>query len=198
MKEFWDKRYSEVDWVYGLEPNVYVKEQLDLITPGRVLFMAEGEGRNAIYASQQGWDVHAIDQSVVGQKKALKRAELLGVKIDYQIGDIQEYHLSDTAPFDVIVLCFIHVPSSVRRNFHRSLTHLLVNGGKIILECYTPTQLDYGTGGPKNLDLLYTKDALQEDFKNYTHIGIQENVRILSEGKFHKGKSALIEGIISK
>jgi len=198
MDNFWDQRFSEVDWVYGLEPNVYVKEKLDLLPPGKVLFMAEGEGRNAIYAAQQGWDVCAIDQSIVGKEKTLNRAEELDVTINYQIGNVLDYQLKGKELFDVIVLCFIHLPSSVRRTFHQSLRPLLKDGGRVILEGYRPEQLDYGTGGPKSLDMLYTIEELTEDFAQFSKTDIVENERILAEGNYHKGQSALVEGIIIK
>ncbi len=198
MDNFWDKRFSEVDWVYGLEPNVYIKEQLDILPPGKVLFMAEGEGRNAIYAAQQGWDVYAVDQSAVGKSKTLKRAETLGVNLNYQIGNVLDYDLNEEVPFDVIVLCFIHLPSSVRQTFHQSLRFLLKEGGRVIIEGYTPKQLDYGTGGPSSLDMLYTIDNLTKDFDQFSKIHLIENERILAEGDYHKGLSALVEGIIIK
>ena len=198
MDNFWDQRFSEVDWVYGLEPNVYVKEQLDLLPPGKVLFMAEGEGRNAIYAAQQGWDVYAVDQSIVGKTKTLKRAEELGLSVNYQMGNVLEYQLSDDVPFDVIVLCFIHLPSAVRRGFHQALHTLLKDGGRVIMEGYRPKQLDYGTGGPKSYDMLYTINDLTTDFNQFSKIDLVENERILAEGDYHKGQSALVEGIIIK
>ena len=91
MKEFWNERYAEKEYVYGKAPNKYFKEKIDEIKPGKILFPAEGEGRNAIYAASKDWEVSAFDISEKGKEKALKLSEEEGVHIDYKVGKLHAF-----------------------------------------------------------------------------------------------------------
>lgn len=75
MSQFWNERYSQAEYVYGETPNVFFAAQLDKLSAGTIILPCEGEGRNAVYAASQGWEVKAFDASEAGQKKALLLAE---------------------------------------------------------------------------------------------------------------------------
>lgn len=93
IKEFWNQRYRDDEFAYGIDPNEFLKEQLGLIQAGSILFPGEGEGRNAVYAAKSGWQVDASDWSDEAKNKAIKLAERFGVLIDYQVGDFEQIYL---------------------------------------------------------------------------------------------------------
>ncbi|PRX50699.1 class I SAM-dependent methyltransferase [Salegentibacter salegens] len=107
MKDFWNERYADKDYVYGQAPNEYFKEKIDEMRPGKILLPAEGEGRNAVYAALQQWEVSAFDISEKGKEKALNLANNQSVEIDYKVGDLPELDYKDEQ-FDVIALIFAH------------------------------------------------------------------------------------------
>ena len=113
MKEFWDERYAEEQYVYGEEPNEFFKEQLDRLEPNRILLPADGEGRNGVYAAEKGWDVYAFDISNKGKEKADQLAKRKGVSINYEVGPLEEMDYSPES-FDVIALIFSHFPPDLK------------------------------------------------------------------------------------
>lgn len=197
-RDFWNNRYSEDKWAYGVEPNVFIREQIDLLAPGVALFPADGEGRNSIYAAQKGWQVYAYDQSEIGKSKAMKVAKKLGVNIHYTVSDALSYNFDCRVKFDLIGLCFFHLPEEDRRRFHHSLYNLLNDGGVIVMEAYDKAQLSKGTGGPKSKDMLYSIEELEKDFADFSKCQLYNKERYLEEGKYHRGNSSLIEGVIYK
>ncbi len=191
MKEFWNDRFSSDNYVYGEDPNQILKAFIDRNEPGTILFPGEGEGRNAVYAAQQGWDAKAIDQSDVGMQKAMNLASKCNVDIDYSIGDILtfDYKLES---FDAIALVFFHLPNMLRETIHQHLISLLKPGGRILVVGFTEEQLDYSSGGPKNIEMLYSEDILKEDFKTLDVIDCAKKIVELNEGPGHRGKGSVI------
>jgi 2-polyprenyl-3-methyl-5-hydroxy-6-metoxy-1,4-benzoquinol methylase len=136
MKQFWNERYGEADFAYGCEPNIFFKENSSKITKGKkILFPAEGEGRNAVFAAQLGYSVSAFDTSEEGQKKAFLLAQSCKTSIDYKVGFLEDLNYSENE-FDAIVLIYAHVPDEIRKEFHRKLLSLLKPNGIIIFEAF--------------------------------------------------------------
>ena len=192
----WDDRYSADAFAYGEEPNNYLKEQLEKLAPGAILFPAEGEGRNAIFAAKEGWTVAAYDISAAGKAKALKLAEMNKVKIDYQVGELKTLDYQPEQ-FDAIALIYAHFPADIKSSCHRALDKYLKKGGTIIFEAFSKKHIDYiardeKVGGPKDIDMLFSVEELREDFANYDIIELVEKEIELSEGLFHNGKGSVI------
>ena len=196
MKEFWDQRYGQSEYAYGQFPNEYLKQQISDLPAGKVLFPAEGEGRNAVFAANLGWEVSAFDISVQGQKKALALAEKFGVAIDYQVADFSTIDYPK-AYFDAIVLVYAHFPESMRMLWHQQLDQYLRPGGLIILEGFSKKHLEYNSknekaGGPKDPSMLFSIEDIQTDFPNYDFLELVETEVELEEGLFHVGKGSVI------
>ncbi len=194
--DFWDKRYSVSEYVYGEHPNTYLKEQLEVLPTGNILFVGEGEGRNGVYAAKMGWSVFAFDLSVEGKKKADKLARKHNVKIDYQVGELHELDYQK-GQFDVIAMIFTHFPSMSRAVIHKELSKYLRPGGAIIMEVFSEKQINHQVegdsgGGPKSIDMLYTLDDIRSDFENFKIIELNEAEVCLKEGDHHNGLSSVI------
>lgn len=194
MSTFWNERYGNEEFAYGTEPNEFFAEQLDKLTPGKLLLPAEGEGRNAVYAASKGWEVTAFDSSEEGRKKALKLAQNKNVSINYILEDLTSFSFQP-AHFDVIGLIYVHQPESIRKKFHQDLITCLKPEGKIILEAFTPSQIGRNSGGPQTSERLYTKDILDKDFKSLSQLLIWDEEVELDEGKYHSGRASVIRMI---
>ena len=194
---FWNERYALKDFVYGIEPNEFLKERIQHLKPGKALFIAEGEGRNAVYAAQLGWQVTAVDQSEAGKQKALQLAASKNVEIDYRVADVLE-PIFEVNSFDLIVFIYAHFPLEVRETIHKRACELLAPAGTIILEGFHKTQLNYTSGGPKNEAMLFSKAELEQDFKVLKDLTITEELTILDEGEYHQGEAAVMRLIGSK
>ena len=145
----WDERYSEPEYIFGTEPNDFLKEVFDKIPAGgRVLCLAEGEGRNAVFLAEQGYDVIAMDMSEVGLHKALKLACARKVEISTQVADLADYAFGK-AQWDGIVSIWAHMPNKIQQQVHTQIAAALKPTGVFILEAYTEQQLDMeAVGGP--------------------------------------------------
>jgi len=192
MKEFWNNMYSSNDYIYGREPNVYYAENLKKLTPGKVLFPGEGEGRNAVFAARLGWDVSAFDSSEKGREKALQLARTHHVNINYRVADAGEVEFSDNL-FDCIVLIFVHLPAEKRQNFHRKMMGYLKPGGHIIFEGFSKKQINHQSGGPKNIDMLFDETELTNDFSPLVNdLNLKFLHTDLDEGAYHRGKAEVV------
>lgn len=196
MTEMWNKRYAQSDFVYGKEPNEFFKEQLALLAPnGKALFPGEGEGRNAVYASKLGWDVVAFDSSIEAKKKAEKLALENNTKINYSLNSFDDIDFEENT-FDLIVLIFVHTEN--RLLDHQKLIRFLRPGGMLILEGFTKEQIQNNTGGPKSLELLFSKEKLEDDFAELSELKIWEEEIFLKEGEHYQGKANVIRLIGKK
>ncbi|MDC6367395.1 MULTISPECIES: class I SAM-dependent methyltransferase [Flavobacteriaceae] len=192
----WNDRYSESAYAYGVEPNEYLKIQLDQLKTGNILFGAEGEGRNAIYAATQGWTVSAFDISVEGKNKALQLAKNNAVQIDYQIGQLPELGYKNEQ-FDAIALIYAHFPPEIKSQYHTLLHQYLRIGGTVIFEAFGKNHLEYRQknekiGGPKDVDSLFSVEELKADFPNYDILELVETEVELQEGLYHNGKGSVV------
>jgi len=197
MKNFWNERYSEKEYIYGVDPNVFLAEQLKNLKPGKIILPCEGEGRNAVYAASLGWEVHAFDSSEVGREKALQLAKEKGVSINYAFDDATTITYAENS-VDVVAFIYAHFPSTIRKQIHQKAITWLKPGGKLILEAFNPQQLQYNSGGPKDLSMLYTEEMMKEDFASLNIDIIQNLTTELNEGKYHKGKASIIRVVGTK
>ena len=191
MKDFWDQRYDTNEFIYGIEPNEFFKDQLASLKPGKIFLPAEGEGRNAVFAANKGWDVYAVDQSEIARKKALKLAEENNVSIHFDTALLQEYSYKHEF-FDAAAIIFGHFSLEVRKIVHYNISQSLKPGGVLILEAFHKNQLEYDSGGPKDPEMLYT---LRELFLDFPKLKIERATKmktILSEGNSHKGKAEIV------
>jgi SAM-dependent methyltransferase len=193
----WDERFAEPGFAYGTEANVFLRERVADFPPGRVLSLAEGEGRNAVYLAERGFAVTAVDASRVGLEKAARLARERGVAFETVVADLAEYAFP-TATFTGVIAVFCHLPPALRRTVHRRAAEALLPGGVFLIEAYRPEQLALGTGGPKTRELLFTREDLLEDLSGLELLHVEETERELREGAYHNGRSALIEVLARK
>lgn len=193
----WDERYSDKDYAYGTEPNSYLASVIDRIPRGRVLSLCDGEGRNGVYLAQQGCEVTAVDASAVGLRKARRLAAERGVTIHTVVSDLARFRIEPES-WDAIVSIFCHVPPDVRAPLHRRCVEGLKPGGVLILEAYTPDQLEYGTGGPPSAELTMQLDVLKRELADLEFLHGVELERDVIEGKFHTGKGAVVQVVARK
>lgn len=198
----WNDRYSQKEYAYGIAPNMYLKEQLEKLPAGRILFPAEGEGRNAIFAAKLGWRVSAFDISEEGRSKALLLAEANNVTIGYNVGLLETLQYSDEQ-FDAIALIYAHFPAEIKSLYHRTLNKYLRKGGTIIFEAFSKKHISYQlenekVGGPKDIASLFSLEEIKADFVNYSFIELEEKEIELSEGLYHNGKGSVIRFVAVK
>jgi SAM-dependent methyltransferase len=189
---FWDRRFAEAGFAYGEEPNRFLAEELDRLDPGALLLPAEGEGRNAVWAAARGWTVHAFDTSIVGRDKALAMARRRGVEITYEIRSVADDLTDLEGRFDAVGLVFMHLPGDARRAAHRAVARCLRPGGSLILEAFAKEQLERGTGGPRESELLYDLDELRRDFETVRLQSLERREVELAEGRYHLGVASVI------
>lgn len=192
----WDQRYNEAGFVYGVEPNDFLKSECSRIPKGgKVLCLAEGEGRNAVFLAKQGYKVTAVDQSAVGLKKAQALAVECGVEITTVVADLSHYDLGQNI-WDGIVSISVHVPPSLRKDLHRQAVSALKINGVFILEAFTERHIYMtGIGGPppSSKELFMSLEALESELNGLEFLIGIEVERHISEGKYHQGDSAVVQ-----
>jgi 2-polyprenyl-3-methyl-5-hydroxy-6-metoxy-1,4-benzoquinol methylase len=198
----WNERYSMEAFAYGEQPNNFLKEQLSTLEVGKILFPAEGEGRNAVFAATLAWQVSAFDISIEGKNKALKLAEMNQVSIDYQVEELQKL-VYQPEQFDAIALIYAHFPANIKSVYHKTLDKYLRKGGIIIFEAFSKKHLEYiakneKVGGPKEEAMLFSKEEIRADFENYEIIMLEETEIELNEGLFHNGLGSVIRFVGKK
>jgi len=197
-KAMWDERFSQAEPVYGHEPNSYVKAQTSLLEPGvKILVPADGYGRNGVWLAQRGFQVHTVDLSPVGVERARRAAQAAGVDIKMEVADLATWHWP-VEEYDAVVTIFFHLPPHVRARIHGAMVNALRPGGMIILQAFSPEQLRYTSGGPKQVDMLYTAELLRGDFAGAEALQLEEKVVQLEEGHMHNGPGAVVQGVFRK
>lgn len=193
----WDERYNTEEYVYGTNPNEFLRANINSIPKGKVLSLAEGEGRNAVFLAELGYEVTAVDSSMVGIEKGRQLAKSNGVKVEFIHADLASYELGQSQ-WDGVVSIFCPLPSSVRRALHRKVMCGLKPGGVLLLEAYTPEQIKYGTGGGNNAELMQTKDSLVRELTGLNFQHLVELERDVIEGIFHTGIGSVVQAIARK
>lgn len=202
QNDFWNERYAQPEYIYGEKPNEFLKSKLAEISGQKILFPAEGEGRNAVFAAENGWEVFAFDPSESGKKKAETLAKQKNVSLNYEISDVENIHYSDET-FDALVLIYAHFHSDFRRDYHRKLNSFLKKDGILILEAFSKNHIENqaknpSAGGPKNRDMLYDLEEIKQDFENFEFMEAEERMVHLEEGRHHLGEAEVIRVFAKK
>ena len=192
--ERWEARYAEPGYLFGTEPNAFLKSKAHLLKPGqKALAVADGEGRNGVFLAELGLDVLAIDISPTALAKSSALAKQRGVSLRTELVDLATWHWP-VAAFDVVVAIFIQFsPPKVRAEVFARIKRALKPGGLLLLEGYRPEQLKYKTGGPSDVERLYTRAMLEQAFADFSSLEIEEHDSVVSEGSHHVGMAALID-----
>lgn len=188
----WDERYSEAGFLYGTAPNEFLVAVADRIPPGKILSLAEGEGRNAVYLAARGYQVTGVDGSHVGLRKAQELAAARGVAITTIRADLSCFEI-EPEQWDGIISCYCHLPSAIRIPLHQASVQGLKPGGVFVLEAYSKEQLAYGTGGPQELDMLMSLDELKRELAGLEFVHAVQIVREVREGSRHTGLASVVQ-----
>jgi len=190
----WNDRYAGDDYVYGTEPNTFLRDSIGRLPPGSAMCLADGEGRNSVFLAANGWDTHSVDLAATGVAKALRLADQRGVRLTASVADLADYDLGEQR-WDAIVSIFAHMPPAVRADLHRRVVHALKPGGVLLLEAYTPDQIGRGTGGPQSAELTMTLAALRDELPGLDFEHAWEGLRDVVEGELHTGTAAVVQVI---
>ena len=198
-REMWDGHYADPQYIFGTEPNVFLASQKALLKPGqRALAVADGEGRNGVWLAQQGLSVVSVDFSSLAVEKARRLAAERGVEVEFHVADVLAWDWPREA-FDIVAAIFIQFAAPRERDIlFARMKEALKPGGHLILQGYTPKQLEYRTGGPSAVENLYTAALLREAFADMHILHLREHEDFLAEGTKHYGMSALIDMVARK
>jgi len=195
MNEFdrWENRYATSEYVFGRDANYFLASCRTLLpSSGRALAVADGEGRNGVWLAQHGLDVVSLDFSPKAQEKARALAREHDVAMEIVEADVHDWEYPRDA-FDVVVEIFTQFSTPAERaRKWAGMKRTLKPGGLLIIQGYTPKQLDYRTGGPSKLEHLYTREMLEETFGDFDDVEIVEEELEMHEGAGHGGMSAVI------
>lgn len=196
--ETWNRRYAGEEFLFGTEPNRWLREHAGTLPAGgRVLSVADGEGRNSVWLARQGFQVDAFDVADRAVAKAQGFAAREGVSVNFEVADVDGFAWADAA-YDGVVAIFVQFadPETRARLFER-IVRSLKPGGVLILQGYTPRQLEYRTGGPPILSHLYTREMLASAFAALSIVELREYEEEVREGQGHSGLSALV-GLVAR
>lgn len=195
----WDARFAGDDYIFGTAPNAFLAAQQPRLAAGqRVLCVADGEGRNSVWLAQQGLVVTAFDLAPRGVEKARALAAASGVEVEYHVAGIEDWPWTPQS-YDVVAAIFVQFAApATRAAMFAGMMQTLKPGGLLLLQGYTPRQLQYRTGGPPLADHLYTPELLREAFAAHELVELREHDAVLAEGTQHVGMSALLDCVVRK
>lgn len=215
----WDERYAQDGYLFGTEPNDFLVSQRHLLKPGMsCLAVADGEGRNGVWLAQQGLQVLSVEASAVALEKAQKLARQRGVTdgtashltrlpnnasqvigyVEFEQADLAQWQWGENR-FDVVAAIFIQfAPPALREQMFAGIKRCLKPGGLLLLQGYTPRQLEYKTGGPPVAENMYTEALLRNAFGDMEISHLREHDDHIGEGTAHSGMSALIDLVARK
>jgi len=197
--QMWDEKFSREGYFYGFEPNVFIESQTHLLAPGgEILCLGEGEGRNAVYLADKGFNVTALDASPIGMTKALMLASKRGVSFKTELLDLEQW--KPTASYDAVVTSYLHLEEPLRTSAFQAAFNALNVDGYFIGEFFSLKQIPRESGGPKKPSLLYTLASLKSIFSLHDAkiISLEECDVPLDEGNGHQGDALVIRVIIKK
>lgn len=197
--ETWNRRFDTPEYIFGTEPNEYLVTKASLLKPGRrALLVADGEGRNSVWCARLGLNVDAFDLSPVAIEKARRLAESQGVRVNYFVAGIDDWDWLPDA-YDVVVAIFLQFATPrMRKRLFANFIRTLKPGGMLILQGYTPKQLEFRTGGPPILEHLYTEEILRSAFSSMEILECRLYEAEIREGSHHVGMSALAGMVAQK
>lgn len=191
----WDDRYDHPNHLYGYRPNDFLKDQeIMLRRRSRVLCLGDGEGRNGVWLAERGHQVTSVDFSPVAVAKAQAWAQERGVGIDARVADLAEWVHAPAAqgPWDAVISIFCHLPQPTRRSVAQALVPRMSSGARLVMEAYTPAQIQLGTGGPGNEAVLMTRERVLEDWAGLV-LDVRLVERRIFEGMGHQGLSSVVQ-----
>lgn len=196
QQEFWNNKFVKEGFFYGLKPNMFISSKIKTLSnTSTVLCLGEGEGRNAIFFAKKGFNVTAIDASNIGLEKLKKRAKEENLECKTICMDLNEWN--PEKKYDVIIASYLHMYKNERNSLFKKIEQSLNDNGYFIGEFFSTKQLSYTSGGPKDIELLYTCEDFQKHFL-LCEKTINEQVVILDEGKGHQGEASVIRVVIKK
>jgi SAM-dependent methyltransferase len=197
--ERWETRYATPDYVFGTEPNAFLKKQASRLSRGqRALSLADGEGRNGVWLAMRGLDVLSVDFSPKALAKAEGLARSKGVVVRTERADLSAWRWPENT-FDVVVGIFMQFAGpAIRDRIFMGIKRTLKLGGLLLIEGYRPEQLAYKTGGPKQVENFYTRPMLEKAFTGWEIVELRSYDDMVNEGGGHKGMSALIDLVAKK
>jgi cyclopropane fatty-acyl-phospholipid synthase-like methyltransferase len=196
--DFWNSRFAELGYAYGTKPNTFLVSQKHYLMPGlKALAVGDGEGRNGVWLAQQGLDVLSVDGSEVGLSKAQELAKSRGVSIRTELADLTKWKWPEHE-FDVVAAIFIHFPPEHRALMHEKMLRALKPGGVLIMEAFTPEQLEYKTGGPPVREMLYTEEMMRDEFSKGEILLLQQMLTDLHEGPYHLGTASVVRLVVKR
>jgi len=193
----WDERYSSDKFVYGKEPNLFLKQNVEKIPQGKVLCLADGEGRNGVFLAKLGYDVTSIDFSPQAIEKTKFLAKEKNVSIKTVCSDLLQYDFGENE-YDGIISIFSHFDIENTIVLHQIYYKALKSGGVFLMEAFAKEQLPLDTGGPKDINLLYNVDDIEKSFPNGRFELLKKDVLYLHEGELHDGKVVVVRAIVKK
>ncbi len=197
-QKMWDERFSQAEPVYGETANAYLQTQAFRLKAGmKVLVPADGYGRNGIWLAKQGLQVRTVDLSPVGVERARNAARAARLSMTIELGDLSIWKWPEEE-FDAVVSIFLHLPPELRMKIHASMLRALKPGGIVIIESFTPAQLQHTSGGPKQVELLSSADILRQDFASAEVVELEEVEVQLEEGHMHRGSAAVVHGVLQR
>ena len=200
--DFWNQRYAEEGFAYGDIPNEYFKQEIQRLTPGKLLLPAEGQGRNAVYAAGLGWQVDCFDLSEVGKQRSFELAHNMGVTIqNYWVGNGVDLEL--TQQYTAVGLIYSHFAPSDKRLMLAKIAKTVIPGGVIIAEVFSKDHVKYKqanpkVGGPGEIDVLFSEDEFMEAFEDFDMEYLQTKEVDLTEGLYHQGIGSVVRMIARK
>ncbi|WP_199671230.1 SAM-dependent methyltransferase [Salinibius halmophilus] len=197
IKDIWQQRYDQDEYIYGTHPNDFLLQQAEGLAGKKVLCVAEGEGRNAVFLAKLGCHVTAVEIAPAGVDKITNLAKAEGVQVEAIQADLADWQWP-CSHFDAVVAIFAHFPVATRKQIHQSIVTTLKSDGVLILEAYTPQQLKHKTGGPPKAEMMMTTHSIEEEFDGLDFQFLTELERVVVEGRGHNGLAAVVQCIAVK
>jgi SAM-dependent methyltransferase len=194
----WNRRFGDEGYLFGTAPNSWLREHAKIWRPGqRILSVADGEGRNSVWLAGLGLVVDAFDVAEVGVAKARRLATTQGVAVNFAVSDCDAFPWPQDT-YDGVAAIFVQFADpAMRERLFANINRCLKPGGALVLQGYTPKQLDYKTGGPPHASHMYTQSLLRDAFADLELAELREYEAELAEGSGHRGRSALI-GLVAR
>lgn len=188
--DIWNERYSKRAYAYGKSPNQFIADELAKLDPAGLLLPGEGEGRNAVHAMENGWNVIAFDQSEQARSKAIALGEERGIYMEYAVADAREFLCPVLV--DVLAYCYFHVPGNLQHEIYGRMNRFLNKSGALIFEGFSEKNIGMGSGGPQTPSMCFTEERVRRLFSDFSRVEVWEEKIELHEGLYHDGEAWVI------